>query len=250
MASNKRWYNPGILQPHRLRNFGSSTVDPYDTTGIAGLVGLWDPRLVVKDGSNFVSQWTEVYNSGFNFVQATAANQAVYTANSFGSLPGIVFDGSNDTYQLDFGSSYSTGTVCGVFKPATLRQFNALWSTEGVTGGMTLEESNNAGTLDCWFNNQGVDSSTTSSSSFTSGGKFALFMDYSDPTIHIYVSNVLLGNGSNTGASFYRVVNLGKGGGFFNFSGTMGQLRFYNRALSASDYSTLYAFWQTQGWGV
>lgn len=256
------------MSPLRMFGFHCSTavaaappvIDPYDNTGIPDRVGLWDPRNVVKDGSNFVSEWTECYATGLDFEQATAANQAQWLANQFGTKPGVLDDGSNDKYFLDFGSSYATGTVAVVIKAGTLRRYNGIWCTEddpsnpGVPNqGITLEDGGGAfglSKLDTWVNNKGARAVTTAGSYLTATN-YAVFCTYNGATINIWVNGVLVGSeafAQDGLTNFYRRVWLGVGVGFYAFAGLRGQMRFYSRALTNTELATLYAEWQTEGW--
>lgn len=76
--------------------------------------------------STGVSTWADRKGGGVNAVQATAANQPSYSATAFlGSLPGVLFDGSNDV--MDISTTAMQNQTHGVYW---------VWSRSGAgTGG-------------------------------------------------------------------------------------------------------------------
>lgn len=54
------------------------------------------PATVIRDGSNFVSQWNDKSGAGRNMVQATQANKPQFLATGLGGLGALQFDGTDD----------------------------------------------------------------------------------------------------------------------------------------------------------
>ena len=54
------------------------------------------PATVIRDGSNFVSQWNDKSGAQRNMVQATQANKPLYLATGLGGLGALQFDGTDD----------------------------------------------------------------------------------------------------------------------------------------------------------
>lgn len=54
------------------------------------------PATVIRDGSNFVSQWNDKSGAQRNMVQATQANKPLFLATGLGGLGALQFDGSDD----------------------------------------------------------------------------------------------------------------------------------------------------------
>lgn len=60
-----------------------------------------------------VSSWADKSGNGANATEGTTANQPAYSATSFGGLPGITFDGINDT--LSVTTTAMRNTTHGVY---------------------------------------------------------------------------------------------------------------------------------------
>jgi len=72
-----------------------------------------DASTITLNGSA-VSQWNDKSGNGRNATQATAANQPTYSATNFpGSLPGLLFDGSNDI--MDVSTTAMQNQTHGVY---------------------------------------------------------------------------------------------------------------------------------------
>ena len=99
-------------------------VDELDEARLQGR--LWTPELTrpalwldAADQSTItiatgVSTWRDKTGNGVNAVQVTAANQPSYGAALFpGSLPGVLFDGTND--QMDISTTAGQNLTHGVY---------------------------------------------------------------------------------------------------------------------------------------
>jgi len=75
-----------------------------------------------------VATWADRKGSGVNAVQATTANQPSYSATAFpGSLPGVLFDGSNDV--MDISTTAMQNQTHGVYW---------VWSRSGAGTGVDV----------------------------------------------------------------------------------------------------------------
>ena len=76
---------------------------PKDVPGLK----LWvNGDNVIKDGSNYVSQLTDLSNNSFHLVQTTQINKPLWVDNQFNGYPIIKFDGINDFLQVIFGETF------------------------------------------------------------------------------------------------------------------------------------------------
>jgi hypothetical protein len=71
---------------------------PNEISTVFWLDAALSSTLTIATG---VSTWADRKGGGVNAVQATSANQPAYSATAFpGSLPGVLFDGSNDVMDI------------------------------------------------------------------------------------------------------------------------------------------------------
>jgi len=61
---------------------------------------------VVKDGSNYVSQWNDNSGNGFHPIQATGTYQPLWVDNELNGHPVIRFDGADDFLDVSFGQTF------------------------------------------------------------------------------------------------------------------------------------------------
>ncbi len=104
----------------KIRRGAIASVDGFSPLDLAGL-GLWldssNSTSVTKDGSNLVSQWTDLSGNGHNFTGSGAA-KPLCEANQLNGNPGIYFDGSNDflTATGQIISAASASYIYVIFK--------------------------------------------------------------------------------------------------------------------------------------
>ena len=85
---------------------------PSGPGGVAPNLALWLRADAGVTGATSVSQWTDQSPNGNNAVQSIAANQAAFQSNSVNFNPALSFDGANDYYSLNIGSTLlPTGTT-------------------------------------------------------------------------------------------------------------------------------------------
>ena len=81
----------------------------FNPNSIPGL-GFWleSDYGITKDGSNAVSEWADRSTNGYALSQATGANQPIWTANEYGNMPGIIFDGTNDSLSRNVANPFGS----------------------------------------------------------------------------------------------------------------------------------------------
>lgn len=97
---------------------------------------------IVKDGSNFVSQWKDLSGNGNDFF-ASGSSTPLYEANAINGLGGITFDGNDDYMVTASGNSLIStvlpATMVMVFKnngfPSNQNPRFLMWKTEDARGG-------------------------------------------------------------------------------------------------------------------
>jgi hypothetical protein len=103
--------------------FNSTLWTPQQISTVFWLDAALSSTLTISTG---VSTWADRKGGGVNATQATSANQPAYSATAFpGSLPGVLFDGSNDA--MDISTTAMQNQSHGVYW---------VWSRSGAgTGG-------------------------------------------------------------------------------------------------------------------
>lgn len=94
-----------------LGQFGFGAWTPVDIPTVFWLDAAQSSTLTISTG---VSTWADRKGGGVNAVQATSTNQPAYSATAFpGSLPGVLFDGSNDV--MDISTTAMQNQTHGVY---------------------------------------------------------------------------------------------------------------------------------------
>lgn len=117
---------------------------------------------VVKDGSNYVSQWNDLSGNENHAVQVIGANQPLYVTdggNEFNNYPVIRFDGSNDMFEgtLINGIESSSITIFAVVNgelKATYSCEDGIFSINTNSYGFWFERGTNSRTLAIWNKNK------------------------------------------------------------------------------------------------
>jgi hypothetical protein len=146
---------------------------PQQISTVFWLDAAQSSTLTISTG---VSTWADRKGGGVNAVQATSANQPSYSATAFpGSLPGVLFDGSDDVMDISttamqnqthgvywVWSRSGAGSVGDAYKPS----ISCLASTGQGTDRGTLhyvKNSNNFGACYPYYNGGGTPSYDLSS---------------------------------------------------------------------------------------
>ena len=159
-------YNAAITNAYQTRGRDSRRkrfrVKPTleDILAIPG-ISVYDAASgITKDGSDKVSQWNDQTRNGYNFVQATGANQPTWQSSSINGQPAVRFTNAGNTFMTatnGFGGGNLPHSLFCVMKahtsiPAGFMGFMAFGS--GGTGGATSSIGiNNVQKL--WFGGAG-----------------------------------------------------------------------------------------------
>jgi hypothetical protein len=236
----------GSISTSALATAGSST-PAFSPTDVTGLQLFLDPTAgITMDGSNRVSAWADTQSgSGRTATQSTNASKFVYTANTFGTRPGLraTAASSQDMAISSTITGLTAFTICILFRPVstTLQQLvgaNAPWA---------------------------INSSASFVSEVYDGTSYADFDDvYSADTDYLWIirsgtaptSATCLRNGvsltrvAQSGASWnLAVTGLGSRLSARYANGYYGPILVYNSSLSDVDVASIRAWYTAQGWG-
>jgi prepilin-type N-terminal cleavage/methylation domain-containing protein len=119
---------------------------PWTPAQLGSSLALWldaaDSSTIMLNGST-VSQWNDKSGNARHVLQATAANQPSYVANSLNSKPGIDWGSVLNDKQLSNSSiSYTMNRAYGVAYwdgPSMFPNYNALLAFGGAGGGNSIQ---------------------------------------------------------------------------------------------------------------
>lgn len=213
------------------------------------LVGWWDAGrsdLITHDGSNLVSSWKDVIG-GYDLTQGTAGAKPVYSATSFGSRPGVTFDGADDYLRLastpasfPVGNATSEIWLCG---DQTIDKAVAT-SVNAFTYGATTHSRAVRRTVASADNRANVTASGASASN-TNGvwfGRHYVRGIFVDGAINPHLDGVAGSNGAATLATTASSITMGANnsstaGSFFG--GVIDQVLVLNAAPTADQVTAL-----------
>ncbi len=89
-----------------------------------------DPTLYLLSNSGVVpgtgvAQWNDIGRRANNAAEGTGSNQPLLTANVFGALPGVTYDGTTKRLTIPHSATFNTGT--GGFLVSCLYKTPAAW---------------------------------------------------------------------------------------------------------------------------
>ena len=227
------------MLPNQRSNFRRAR---FTTLGLSLHLDAALPGTVVRDGSNFCSQWTDKSGQQRHMVQATQTNKPLFLASGLGGLGALQFDGSDDfmTFSdqtLAYIASRSFTVIYVASKPANANT----WIFGGTnTGTRTNFFAGNlaANTHRTGFYNDDQGSIVTAAASGTTE-IYTIVFDSStnERTVRrnrVEVSRSVAGGSvaSMTGQAIGRYVS-----SYGNFK--IGEFLIYNRALQFSEYETV-----------
>ena len=131
-------YDKNVLSDH-MGKAVKVTERAYNTSFITtDLIAWYKAANVTKDGSNLVSEITDMSGNGHHLVQATASKQPVWTDAQLNGHPVLNFDGNDDLIEVAFGTTYARpNTIFVVFNIEALTGwFQAIYQG-GTTNGYT-----------------------------------------------------------------------------------------------------------------
>lgn len=231
--------NPRLLRPR------ASGFNPKSISGLSLWLDGADSSTITLNGTT-VSQWADKSGNGRNATQGTALNQpGTSTVNGKGA---ILFDGTNDNLQLgDLSAAFSTaatafyvltqhtGASAGSYMAAATRNNSGWWRYVGSSSYLGVFRTTRLANVNFNINAASVNGVTVLSSSST----YEVY--YQGAKLHTATADHNGGNSHVIGAG-------GDGAGLQYFLGSMCEVLYYNRALSAADLATVHKY-LSKKWG-
>lgn len=233
---------------------GAAVPPAWAPSDVAGLMAWWDAAAayMTKDGSNYVSQWSDRSSSARHATQATGANQPLWVSSvaALNNLPAVRFDGSND--QIDFtGTGLSAFTVFVVKAEAAPRSTysGALdWSGAGMLGfGLVSQAANTTYELPHLTVRNGTTETGNhkATATYTAPSASARLQVWSSTPKYYEggVEDTVAAGDSSYGGNGIRC-SLGRSYGYWH--GDLGEVLVYNAVLSADDRADVTDYLKTK----
>ena len=219
--------------------FAGSTTTPG---GVSSGLSVWlKPESgIIRDAAGVVSSWQDSSGNGNHCNQATTATMPSYAANSFGTMPGVFFDGADN---LSAAAGMSTGSytkIVRVSMPDFPTASGNILSSVATTG--TRHALYMAGTAfpRLWHSAQFV----LSSSAMVAGQGHLLVGTYDSTTKTgtLYLDGALVGTGTATANTTDPAYQLGGLAGANFLRGTIGEAIIYNRVLNTTERDSVLTY--------
>jgi len=227
------------LLPNQRSNFRRAR---FTTLGLRLHLDAALPGTVVRDGSNFVSQWTDKSGAQRHCVQATQANKPLFLATGLGGLGALQFDGTDDFMTFsDTTLAYIAGRSFTVFYVTSKPANNNTWIFGGTNTGTRTNlyaGSLTANTHRVGFYNDDQGSIVTAAASGTTEIYTIVFDSSNNQRVvrrnRVEVSRAVTGGSvaSMTGQALGRYIS-----SYGNFK--IGEFLIYDRALQFAEYETV-----------
>jgi len=221
-----------------------STTSAVPRTGL----NLWlrADNSITYNGSNQVSQWTDVSGSQNNATQSVTANQPIFAASAINSLPAVTFNGSSAYLQLNqILADFSTGaSVIAVVKPTAVAANATIVDFENCAPGTYLslkEPSSTASALNLFNSNW---NSTVNSTNSVVVGSFQIHEAIFPPPIAASYTNTILNSNAGLAAGNNYIGRASAGSNYFN--GQLAELYVYNAPLSSANRTALEGYLSTK----
>lgn len=231
--------NPRLLRPR------ASGFNPKSISGLALWLDGSDSSTITLNGSN-VSQWSDKSGNSRNATQGTALNQP--TTSTVNGKGAILFDGSSDHLLLgDLSAAFSTaatafyvltqhtGASAGSYIAAATRNNSGWWRYVGSSSYLGVFRNTRLGATAFNINAASVNGVAVLSSSST----YEVY--YQGSKIHTAAASYAGGDSHIIGAG-------GDGAGLQYFLGSMCEVLYYNRAMTATEIATVYKY-LSKKWG-
>ncbi len=227
------------MLPNQRSNFRRAR---FTTVGLRLHLDASLPATVIRDGSNFVSQWNDKSGASRHMVQATQANKPQFLATGLGGLGALQFDGSDDFMTFsDQTLAYIAGKSFTILYVASKPANNNTWIFGGTnTGTRTNLFAGNltANTHRMGFYNDDQGSIVTAASAGTTE-IYTLVYDLTNNQRTVRRNRVEVSRAvssgsvaSMTGQSIGRYIS-----SYGNFK--IGEFLIYDRALQFAEYETV-----------
>lgn len=200
-----------------------------------------DMSTVIKSGTNRLSRWRDKSGNGNDAIQNNGSNQPTWTAAQQNGLPTIVFNGT----QL-LGGPSGLYTICNgdnaVFvvakrdtEAATQNSIMAIYRS-GIATGLRMDFSATAGNIN--FQNSDASPATSTGNTNTN---YNVITGRREGTLEGISVNggVEVTTASATSYASSLSFDIGMQNGSFLLTGGIGEMIFFNAALSLDDIQTL-----------
>jgi hypothetical protein len=222
-----------------------STTSAVPRTGLT----LWlrADNSITYNGSNQVSQWTDVSGSQNNATQSVTANEPIFTANAINSLPAVTFNGSSAYLQLNqLLTDFSPGaSVLAVIKPTAVSANATILDLENCASpgtNLSLKEpSTNAAALNIFNSNW---NSTVNSTNAVVVGSFQILEGIFPPPTAANYTNTIPNSNTALAAGNNYIGRATAGSNYFN--GLLAELYVYNAPLSSANRTALEGYLSTK----
>lgn len=223
--------------------FAGTTAAPG---GISSGLSVWlKPETgIIRDSAGVVSSWQDSSGNGNHCSQATAAAKPLYVPGSFGTMPGVFFDGADNLSATAGMSTGSYTKIVRVSMPDFPTASGNILSSGGTTGTRHALYMSGSAFPRLWHNAQFV----LSSAAMVAGQGHLLVGTYDSTTKTgtLYLDGMQVGTGTATANNTDPTYQLGglAGGNFMR--GTIGEVMIYNRVLSNSERANVLAYLNTK----
>jgi hypothetical protein len=210
----------------------------FNPAKLSGLNAWYDAtRLssITKDGSNFVSQFSDLSGNGNHLAQSYTGLRPLYSATGLNNKPSIKFDGVDDILKSISNSTITTPpySLFVVFSPATsgtAEQIIVSWGGNQYTAlDIAVTQNIRFGNFAVGFVGAGNNSLVTNSVYYTSATKS------SSSLISLWVNGILKGTGTKVATVTADKLTMGNSDSSFPFNGYISEIILYNRELSTAE---------------
>jgi hypothetical protein len=219
--------------------FAGATAAPG---GVSSGLSVWlKPETgIIRDSAGVVSSWQDSSGNGNHCSQATATAKPSYAPGSFGTMPGVFFDGADN---LSATAGMSTGSYTKIVR-VSMPDFPAtsgnILSSSGTMGTRHALYMSSSAFPRLWHNSQFVVSATAMG--VGQGHLLVGTYDSTTKTGTLYLDGTQVGTGTATANNTDPTYQLGglAGGNFMR--GTIGEVMIYNRVLSNTERANVLAY--------
>jgi hypothetical protein len=243
------------MSPRLLRPIASGGFNPRR---LANLGGWWD----ATDSSTYtldtgVTEWRDKSGLGQAFTQTSGASQPALNSTGINSKPALSFDGSNDWMDLGSGTiggnnllaeaanAYSLFIICNSITGST-----TLLAKSSATGALrTLQIIPLSGSLSTTIRGT---AQNQAAGTFPENTRLMFALSWNGSSMEWRIANT--SGTANVGSAAVEAQNVTLGARTASspavfFNGLIGEVIFYNRAISATERGSLFRYFNAK-WGL
>ncbi len=234
-----------VLPAHRRivpRPPASSATTP---ASFSGLLAWWKADSLSLSNNDPVSSWTDSSGNG-KTATGSSITRPLYKTSIFGSMPAVVFDGSDDEMSFSNTSLTTEGayTIIWVGKISA----DSIIVGNDTTNIQIRKYRSSSNNISKFF-----DSIDQQSSAFSTAFNAAVMCTWRRPagsvTVNTFFENATTrGTANDTNGFTLNRIGRTSYGGFAN--GSFGEICIYNSNLSDANISSLYADYFAGRWGI